>query len=1140
MSIAQSSTSATRGPACPVCNSAASSWLCKANDYDVWRCAACATDFVNPLPTPEQLKALYDRESWFEGGEHGGYASYDEQTDSTPGWLAALLDRIGAERSAPSILDIGCAYGTHLELARARGWQCFGVEPSQHARDIAVARHPEIYFTETVEEVPPHRFDVILLLEVIEHLPDPYALFYELMAKDAIGPETVVAVTTPNARSADALRDPAGWKYRHPPSHLTFYSAESFATLFRRLRFTTVDIVGQHALGSSEPVSTFDDEKSALNPATMSQEGLLAIASGSDFAAFMQERYVPGTWSEIAAYEHRPRYALACALAAGKRVLDFGCGSGYGAADLAQVAAQVIAIDISEDALSYAREHHKAPNLTFERRSDLGEGLPEGSFDLITCFELIEHLERSEQLRLLTSLDRLLTPDGLLIVSTPNPAATAHYGENPFHLHEMSETEFRSTLTASFPEVSFLGQVIAPAVMFLPDEADGRTRFSYSLIGETKPQPAVFVAVCGKGPIGELPTPVFFDPKLDYISIRTDSIKNRNRELLARYEMQRLTVQISQMNERHEREFIERDREFEEDFISLLVKDGRKDLFIQEDELSLLRTEISLLKERLSSTFTKMEKDKERSATELRVCKAEAETLSQLIDRYKTELSVSEEALSSLRLELEEARSSAARAAGEAETLAVRLHAVESSTTWRAVTRLMPVLRVLRPVLHPLATAVRRVMAATRTKERNQHNQLLTTKTAELTPEKPPLDLLFETCRVPEWDEAAGHYQLRLDETRLLDLRTAPAITAGLIKPYKISPLMPIPSDVHRPRILHVIPNVFVGGSTQLIIDIMQHLSHRYEQEVLTSALWRGGDHTGMPVHCVPRPDFDSIRSVYRSYAPDLVHVHYWGLTDDPWYKAAFAALDAIPRARIVQNVNTPVAPLVHPRVDHYVYVSSYVRTHFGAGVDGPESSSVIYPGIDLSRFSKPYDGVDARNAIGMVYRLEEDKLREDAIDLFIEIVRRRPRTRVVIVGGGTFLQPYIQRTIDAGVRENFHFTGYVPYEMLPDLYDQFSIFVAPVWKESFGQVSPFAMAKGLAVAGYSIGALTEIIGRDDSFGETLEEAAAIVVELLNDPERLAAEGERNRVRATGLFSVEAMVDRYDSVYARLTERNEN
>lgn len=1144
MSIVQPSPEAARtGPACPVCGSHASSWLCKANDYDVWRCASCATDFVNPAPTPEQLKELYDREDWFEGGEHGGYASYDAQTDSSPPWLAALIERIDSGRASPSILDIGCAYGTHLGLARSRGWGCFGVEPSRHARDIATARHPGIYFTETLEEIPPHRFDLILLLDVIEHLADPYGLFYELMAKGAIGPETVVAVTTPNARSAEALKDPGGWKYRHPPSHLTFYSGETFATLFRRLRFAKVEITGQHPLRSSEAVAPFDDETSELNASIVSQEGLLAIASGSDFAAFMQERYVPGTWSEIAAYEHRPRYAFASSLAAGKRVLDFGCGSGYGAADLAKEAAHVTAVDISEEALAYAREHHKASNLVFERRDDLAEGLEPASFDLITCFELVEHLARADQLRLLTSLKRLLTEDGLLLISTPNPAATANYGENPFHLHEMSEAQFRATLTSAFPEVRFLGQVIAPAVTFLPDGADARTTFSYRAIGgDERPEPAVFMAVCGTKPPAALPRPIFFDAELDYVTMRTEAIKGRNRELLGRYEIHHLKAALAAGPEADAKRG-EHDPEYAsvQSALADAVKHSKADaqarrkaerkLIAREAELSTLQMELARALEH-SKADAEARREAERKlvarAAELATLQSE---LGRALEHSKADAETGSEAEKvplNREAELASVQSELARMVESVEGLANRLRTIETSTSWRVVTRLMPVLQLARPVLRPMARAARRLTAAGRRLRRGQSGEVPAAVT------RPSLDLAFETSRVPEWQESQGRYRLRLDEEMLLKRRTVPADKAGLIAPYEVAPLRPIPPDIRRPKILHVIPNVFVGGSTQLIIDIIQHLSHHYEQEVLTSALWRGGDHVGMTVHCESKPDVNSIRDIYRRYLPDIIHVHYWGLTDDPWYKAAFDALDAVPGAKVIENVNTPVAPMIVPRVDHYVFVSEYVRTEFGSAVADSAVSSIIYPGIDLSHFSKRYDGFDAKNAIGMVYRLESDKLREDSIDLFIDVIKRRPRTHAIIVGGGSFLEGYIERTIAAGVRDNFYFTGYVTYDILPDLYDKFSIFVAPVWTESFGQVSPFAMAKGLAVAGYAVGALPEIVGQSDSFATELPDTARIIIDLLNTPQRLIEIGEHNSIRAASMFAVETMVERYDALYAML------
>ncbi|MDE2240223.1 MAG: glycosyltransferase family 4 protein, partial [Rhodospirillales bacterium] len=255
------------------------------------------------------------------------------------------------------------------------------------------------------------------------------------------------------------------------------------------------------------------------------------------------------------------------------------------------------------------------------------------------------------------------------------------------------------------------------------------------------------------------------------------------------------------------------------------------------------------------------------------------------------------------------------------------------------------------------------------------------------------------------------------------------------------------------------------------------------------------------------------------------------------WYQAALRAL----RGRslpVIQNVNTPIAPLMDPVFSAYVFVSQYVFDRFGTAAKASGATvKVIHPGIDLKLFESQSATPDAQNAIGMVYRLEQDKLNEASIELLIEVVKRRPHTRAYVVGGGSLLQPYLERTEQAGVRENFRFTGYVPYEDLPRWYEQFRIFVAPVWKESFGQVAPFAMSKGCAVTGYDIGALAEILGSHDTLGRDTEETASIILELLDNPDRLTRMGKENHLRAQALFGLPKMIEHYAAVYDALTKK---
>jgi 2-polyprenyl-3-methyl-5-hydroxy-6-metoxy-1,4-benzoquinol methylase/glycosyltransferase involved in cell wall biosynthesis len=504
--------------ACPVCGSADIHPICNIRDYEIYSCTESATDFVWPMPDAEDLKALYDRPAYFEGNGVGGYQSYDTQTAHSLPMVAELLDNFPKGSEPLSILDIGCAYGTHLRLAADRGCECFGVELSMHARQIAAERHGNLLtIVERIEDLPPRRFDLILMMDIIEHMPDPYSLFFSLFNKGAITPKTRILISTPNAGSLDATADPCSWIYRHPPSHLVYYSAKSLLRFLQRLHFKEIRITGAYPL-STQATPPKDETPAASNDGLREFGAIICESSGSDFESFMKERYVPGTWLNLTAYEHLPRYALARTLAQGKRVLDFGCGTGYGSASLAEVAQSVVGMDIDAGAVEWARTTHRKSNLHFEQRADLGRGLAPASFDLITCFEVIEHVNQQTQLDILRSMADLLAPSGKVIISTPNPKITACYGNNPYHLREMTDTQFMELLQPFFKHIEILNQWINPGILIAPQNfAEGQaasTRAMHRKIEEGIP--AAYITVCSQEPF-EIPQPFCqFDASVNF------------------------------------------------------------------------------------------------------------------------------------------------------------------------------------------------------------------------------------------------------------------------------------------------------------------------------------------------------------------------------------------------------------------------------------------------------------------------------------------------------------------------------------------------------------------------------------------------------------------------------------------------
>lgn len=215
---------------------------------------------------------------------------------------------------------------------------------------------------------------------------------------------------------------------------------------------------------------------------------------------FTGERVIPGQVDIDLWNEHLSRYAFAARLARRKRVLDVGCGAGYGSAELANSATTVTGIDISADAIAYATEHYVRPNLIYQQAGAAQLPFPDASFDLVVAFEVIEHLTDWEHL--IAEARRVLSPGGQFVVSTPNKAYYAETrqqsGPNPYHEHEFEYEEFKQALEQHFPHTLLFTENHADSIVFRPI-ADGRTPSAdVRLDGEAAnvDEAHFFIAVC--------------------------------------------------------------------------------------------------------------------------------------------------------------------------------------------------------------------------------------------------------------------------------------------------------------------------------------------------------------------------------------------------------------------------------------------------------------------------------------------------------------------------------------------------------------------------------------------------------------------------------------------------------------------
>jgi GT2 family glycosyltransferase/2-polyprenyl-3-methyl-5-hydroxy-6-metoxy-1,4-benzoquinol methylase len=187
------------------------------------------------------------------------------------------------------------------------------------------------------------------------------------------------------------------------------------------------------------------------------------------------ERCVPWTDDLQVIYEHYHRYALAARYTAGARVLDLACGEGFGPALLAAAAREVVGIDIDPATVQHAAAHYRRNNLHFTAGSMTDPELLAGAepFDMITCFEALEHVE--EQDILIAVVRRLLKPGGLFLTSTPDVTVYSHEhgNDNPFHVRELTEPEFRALLGGAFAHAAILRQNVAVGSLITSSDEPG-------------------------------------------------------------------------------------------------------------------------------------------------------------------------------------------------------------------------------------------------------------------------------------------------------------------------------------------------------------------------------------------------------------------------------------------------------------------------------------------------------------------------------------------------------------------------------------------------------------------------------------------------------------------------------------------
>ncbi|OIQ15584.1 MAG: methyltransferase [Flavobacterium sp. MedPE-SWcel] len=194
---------------------------------------------TNPQPSPENLDRYYESEDYISHTD--GKRSFFEKLYHTVK-QKALHDKTkllaSFKTTKGKLLDIGAGTGDFLVMAKAKGWDVTGIEPSEKAKTIAISKG--VTFAEDLSKIEDNSFDAITMWHVLEHVPDVEQQIVEL--KRILKPDGVLVVAVPNFKSYDAKHYGSNWAAYDVPRHLWHFSKTAIKTLFGAKEMKVVKI----------------------------------------------------------------------------------------------------------------------------------------------------------------------------------------------------------------------------------------------------------------------------------------------------------------------------------------------------------------------------------------------------------------------------------------------------------------------------------------------------------------------------------------------------------------------------------------------------------------------------------------------------------------------------------------------------------------------------------------------------------------------------------------------------------------------------------------------------------------------------------------------------------------------------------
>lgn len=236
---------ASRSVPCPLCGARAKSVVCKTPNVHmavfreifsetVVRCSDCEFIYTNPRPTLAALERYYTENYALEGKPIPRSLEEFLSESNKEIWFSKDrdLNLVLETKSAGRLLDVGCASGTLLWLARQKGLSVQGVEVGRHSAEFVRNVLGIDVFSGQLEDAhfPDCAFDVVTMFHVLEHVPDPRRVVREV--RRILAPGGAFISVVPNYSSWSSARFGTEWIWLQPQNHYSHFTPQSLARLF--------------------------------------------------------------------------------------------------------------------------------------------------------------------------------------------------------------------------------------------------------------------------------------------------------------------------------------------------------------------------------------------------------------------------------------------------------------------------------------------------------------------------------------------------------------------------------------------------------------------------------------------------------------------------------------------------------------------------------------------------------------------------------------------------------------------------------------------------------------------------------------------------------------------------------------------